>query len=123
MNFRVLFVVAVALVAAVTAMCDKWGVRVCAKTFDACVQGNMSNKTNVTFTENVTDPVCGCFQDFYDCNEKYDCNDDAAYYVYHSACMLYKNGSCGADVCKEAASSVTVPVFVMLLSAVIYLFF
>ena len=121
MNGRTIltFVVVVALAVAASAMCDKWGVRKCSKNFENCTQEAMDFYDE----KNKTDPICDCFQKYSDCISKYDCDDDAAVYVFHSTCMMYKNGTCGTKVCRESASSLAFPVVALLLSAVVYLFF
>ena len=113
------FVVVVALAVAASAMCDKWGVRKCSKTFDNCTQKAMKG---FAVSKNETDPICDCFQDLSDCISKYDCDDDASVYVFHSTCMMYKNGTCTTKVCRESASSLAFPVVALLLSALVYLF-
>jgi len=111
------FVVVVALAVAANAMCDKWGVRKCSIEFDNCT----ANITENTFSK--TDPVCDCFQKLSDCISHFDCDDDGSVYVFHSACMFYKNGTCTTKVCRESASSLAFPVVALLLSALVYLFF
>ena len=124
-NLIVVAVVVACLAVAANAMCAKWGVRDCSEKFEDCVKAIPAAPTDEGSASSgkVVDPMCTCFSDLSDCISNYDCDDDAAAFVFHGTCISYKNGTCGTEICREGASTLGFPLVVLILSAIFYLLF